>query len=268
MKISVIIPTYKPDYYIWECLNSLRNQTLKNIEYEVLIILNGEKEPFFSDIRNYIKLNKVANFYLIYTTVKGVSNARNLGIDISKGKYICFIDDDDYVDDNYLEELLTIIEKRGNKGIVVTNYLNFEEQTKKIIYKSDYSNIIYTKSLIKARKIFSMACIKLIPKNIIGSIRFKNFLNGEDALFMLELSKNIKYISLVENDTFYHRRVRKESANFKDKKIGYIFRNTLLLIYEYMKFLIKKDYNKKFILIRIMAIIKGALMQLKLYKGR
>ena len=65
MEISVIIPTYKPDYYIWECLDSVKEQTLNKNSFEVLIILNGEKEPHYNNILNYIRKYKLKNFKLL-----------------------------------------------------------------------------------------------------------------------------------------------------------------------------------------------------------
>ena len=108
-EISVIVPTYKPDYYIWECLNSIAIQSLDKEKYEVLIVLNGDKEPFFTEIESYLKKNNLNNFNLIYSQEKGVSNARNIGLDRAKGEYICFVDDDDFLDKNYLQEMLRVI---------------------------------------------------------------------------------------------------------------------------------------------------------------
>ena len=65
MEISVIIPMYKPDYYIWECLDSLKNQTISQNEFEILIILNGEKEPYYSQINNWINENNIKNIKFI-----------------------------------------------------------------------------------------------------------------------------------------------------------------------------------------------------------
>ena len=73
MDISVIVPTYKPDYYIWECLNSLKEQSLNSKKYEVLIILNGEKDSYYYDINEWLKNNNVENFKLFYIEQKGVS---------------------------------------------------------------------------------------------------------------------------------------------------------------------------------------------------
>ena len=82
-------------------------------QFEVLLILNGEKEPYYSKIKKYFTENHdiTGNFHLLYSEFGNVSNARNIGIDNAKGEYITFIDDDDYVSESYLEELLTISTK-------------------------------------------------------------------------------------------------------------------------------------------------------------
>ena len=159
MDISVIVPTYKPDYYIWECLNSLKEQSLNSKKYEVLIILNGEKDSYYYDINEWLKNNNVENFKLFYIEQKGVSNARNIGLDSSKGEYIVFVDDDDYVDKNYLEELLNKNKEIGKKGIVITNYINFEEKNKKILFQSKYLLGNIEEQLYRKRKVFSMIWI-------------------------------------------------------------------------------------------------------------
>ena len=263
MEISVIIPMYKPDYYIWECLDSLKNQTISQNEFEILIILNGEKEPYYSQINNWINENNIKNIKLLYSEKKGVSNARNLGLNIACGENICFIDDDDYIYINYLKELANGLKKYGKNGIVVTNHINFDEQTKKNIYETNYQMGLYTESNLKVRKIFSTVWGKVIPRKIINQTKFKDYSNGEDALFMLEISKNIKYIAVTENNIFYYYRMRKKSAHFKKKKISYILKNSLSLLCEYLKLFFKKEYSKKFVFIRILALIKGMFFQLK-----
>lgn len=109
-----------------------------------------------------------------------------------------------------------------------------------------------------------MACIKSIPKNVIGKIRFDIKLkNGEDALFMAKISKNISKIGTVNKKVIYYRRVRKNSANFKKKKIKEILLNTLTLEKEYSKLFFKKGYSKKFIGMRMLAVVKGLFFQIK-----
>ncbi|MBS9768163.1 MAG: glycosyltransferase family 2 protein, partial [Flavobacteriaceae bacterium] len=101
-KISVIIPTYQPKEYIFDCLESVVENGLEQIE--VLVIYNGVKNDLFTKITDFCNENN--HFRLIYTEKSGVSNARNIGISQSKGEYIAFIDDDDWVSDNYFNGLL------------------------------------------------------------------------------------------------------------------------------------------------------------------
>lgn len=124
-KISVIIPTYAPKDYLWECLGSLENQTLSKDEFEVILVLNGEREPYESLIRK--KLPEYSfTCTLLYSTPNGVSRARNLGMDKAQGCYICFIDDDDWVSDNYLTELLS---KACDDGIIEANVKAVDKET-------------------------------------------------------------------------------------------------------------------------------------------
>lgn len=122
MKISVIIPTYKPQSYIWECLDSICNQTFPKDDFEVVLVLNGCREPYDGQIREYINNHPVVQWNYIQTDKGGVSNARNLGLDAAKGEYITFVDDDDYVSGVYLEGLY---EKVGRNTISASNTIAY-----------------------------------------------------------------------------------------------------------------------------------------------
>lgn len=252
LEISIIIPTYKPDYYIWECLDSIKNQSLDRVFFEVLIILNGDKEPYFTEIKNYIKKNELDNFKLIYSKEKGVSNARNIGIEMSQGDYIAFVDDDDYINKNYLYALFRNINK---EKITLANYINFDENKKSKFLKKYCGQ---SKKLFKFRKHFSIVWGKLIPRWVIRDIRFNTkYKNGEDSLFMVAISKNIRFIEAINNEAIYYRRMRKNSANFKKKEKIYIIKNSYEQIKEYISFYHNNQYDKIFVFIRIIAIIKG-----------
>ncbi|MFK1988341.1 glycosyltransferase family 2 protein [Bacteroides fragilis] len=111
MLLSIIVPTFKPQKtYFEECLFSLFNQTMFHYLYEVIVVLNGDIDTQYTDMILDIFAYKPAGLYcrLIKTDQAGVSNARNLGIDAAKGQYIGFVDDDDIVSSDYLEELCKI----------------------------------------------------------------------------------------------------------------------------------------------------------------
>ena len=124
MEISVIIPSYKPQDYLWRCLDSLDGQTLAKDKFEVILVLNGCKEPYHGQILNYIEKHKDMKIRYEQRDSDGVSFARNIGIELAEGRHLTFIDDDDYVSPRYLEALLEVgggqncvyIQCRGHHG--------------------------------------------------------------------------------------------------------------------------------------------------------
>jgi glycosyltransferase involved in cell wall biosynthesis len=131
IKISVVIPTYKPDYTLYEWLESLKKQTLNCEMFEVIIVLNGDKKPYEEEINNYIKTSTL-NINFVYAEEKGVSNARNVGIKLAKGEYITFIDSDDWISENYL---LGLLENTNNSHFVFANVQCYNVDTK-IIWRT------------------------------------------------------------------------------------------------------------------------------------
>lgn len=90
MKISVIVPTYKPQTYLWECLDSIYNQTFSKSEYELVLVLNGCNEPYNAQIKDWLAKHSDLQVQYIQTDEAGVSNARNMALDVARGVYfIC-----------------------------------------------------------------------------------------------------------------------------------------------------------------------------------
>ncbi len=95
MHINIIIPTYKPQTYLWECLDSVFSQATGGYTYEVLLVLNGPKEPYYTEIRQYISSHPTRSVRFLYSKKAGVSAARNLALECAQADYITFIDDDE-----------------------------------------------------------------------------------------------------------------------------------------------------------------------------
>lgn len=244
-KVSVIIPSFKPGVYITECLDSIIRQTLSKDDYEVIIVLNGEKEPYFSMIENIIAGHN-NNIKIIYTSKAGVSNARNLGLDRACGEYITFIDDDDIVSPEYLDGLLTVSSEsimalsrihsfQGSLNNITDNFFI----TKK--YNNDYRNVKSKKNLIKCRSFFSYIAGRMIHRNVIGERRFdEKIRNGEDSLFLASITDKVERIEFSDISSVYYVRERENSANRKK------FNNKELLeMYGKLFFAYSKTYLKK-----------------------
>ena len=259
MEISVIIPTYRPKSYLEECLLSLSRQTMSKSDFEIIIILNGCNHPYHENILKYAhdKLDG-CNVSIYQTDIPGVSNARNMGIDKACGRFIVFIDDDDYVSSSYLQELYEIVQC-GN--VPISNVIAFEDTTKHVV---DYfvSRIFHKLEchakvpVMQARSYMSIPVAKMLSIDIIRSIRFNTHIkNGEDSLFMLQISDMIDCLVPTSSDAVYYRRIRADSAAFKKRSLKERSINGGHLLAGYMICLVQPwRYNFAFVLTRIAAL--------------
>lgn len=261
MDISVIIPTYKPQDYLWVCLDSLDAQTFSKEKFEVILVLNGCDEPYKSQIERYISEHKKSlNIKLIHTLQGGVSNARNIALEKAEGQHICFIDDDDYVSPSYLQELYS---KSSDDTIVISNTYYFKDGST----AEEYSRMgeVYSllapegkTELIKARRLFFSIWMKLIPKDIIGQRRFEPSLSiGEDCVFMFLISDRVKSVDFTSSDAMYYRRLRDDSALHEHNQRSKFFANDMRQIMEYTKIYLSglRRYSFHFFLTRIRGAI-------------
>lgn len=265
MRISVIIPTYKPQAYLWECLDSMVAQTFPKEEFEVILVLNGCTEPYMSDIEQYIDLKMGSmNVQFIHTEQRGVSNARNIGLDAAKGEYIAFIDDDDYVSPAYLKELY----KAASPDTISLCYpyaFNDGKPEIQLAYEKSkvfdkYCNRRSLQLASKVRKFFSGPCMKLIPMSSIQKRRFDvRFRNGEDAIFMFLISDRVTNVVFANRKAIYYRRFRQHSAFLSQKSLGYRVYNNLRMIGAFSYIFVKKPlvYNCAFFMTRILAALKS-----------
>lgn len=124
IKVSVIIPVYNVEEYIEKCLDSVVNQTLKEIE--IIVVNDGTKDNSMKKIEKYFSDSRIK---IINKQNGGQSSARNAGLAISKGEYISFIDSDDFIEEKMLEELYNESE---NTDIVFSDSLNYNMIDNKI----------------------------------------------------------------------------------------------------------------------------------------
>lgn len=102
--ISIIVPIYNAEKYLHQCIDSLLNQGLKTEEYEIILVNDGSTDKSLSICEHYKSLN--SNITIINQSNKGLSSARNIGINNAIGSYICFVDADDYLVTNGLNHII------------------------------------------------------------------------------------------------------------------------------------------------------------------
>lgn len=217
--ISVIVPTYRPGDYIRECIASLAAQTLDPARFEVIMVLNGPREPHHAEISGMAaSLAPALDFRLFYSDTPGVSRARNIGLDLAGGEYVCFVDDDDFLSPGYLASLLR---DASGADMVLADALSFADR-KPYVMSGDYgihrnytalSGRVSGIRLLEARKYLNVPFAKLLRRDAVGDVRFdERFRNGEDALFMYALSPSLRSVARCSGGAVYHRRFRAGSA--------------------------------------------------------
>lgn len=263
LKISVIIPSYKPGPYLWQCLDSLQVQTLPKDAFEVILVLNGCKEPYESEIRKYL-VSLGLNCKFIQLDEGGVSNARNVGIDVSKGEYIAFIDDDDYVSQSYLEELLKV-SSRDTVGLCLPIAFNGKDNRElpyELTKEFDNKSVSGKQPFYCPRKLFAGPCMKLIHRDILGDRRFdKRFRNSEDSLYMFAVSNRMKWASFTSPSAIYYRRFREGSAVTSKRTFSQKMSNSLRIIWEETKMYFGHfpQYSFYFYATRVLGALRGAI---------
>ena len=193
---SIIIPCYNAATSIERSLQALSQQTLK--DFEAIVINDGSIDQSLQLINKFI--SKEPRFKLINLTQnQGLSNARNLGLDYSSGKYICFLDSDDWWPSNKLE----VFESYFNKGydFLYSNYTRVYKNTKKEIYVKVKKEIKYEDLLMFNPIPLSTAAF---DSDKFGIIKFKDANVSEDWIYWLDIfKKKIRSFGINKNLMFY-----------------------------------------------------------------
>ena len=143
-QVSIIVPVYNVENYIERCLNSLVNQTFKDIE--IITINDGSTDKSLELINKYVKED--IRVSVIDLGDEGVSYCRNLGIEKANGKYIMFVDSDDWIDFNMVEVMYKKAEE-NNIDLVMCSYIReFKDHSKEKIFNLP-EEIIYKEDKVK-----------------------------------------------------------------------------------------------------------------------
>ena len=229
--ISIIVPIYNAEKYLSKCINSLINQTKKEIE--IILINDGSTDRSEEIINNYrderIKYFKNEN--------QGIGKTRNFGIEKATGKYLMFVDSDDYLKEDACEILFKKAEKE-KLDLVICNYYKVDEETdkKEIIEIKEFKNtklkdnkeLLLNVNLAPWNKLYKR---DLIKKN---KIKFVENLKYEDAPFVVETMDKAKRIGQVTEALNYYVIHKNSETTIRDEKIFDII-NIVDIIRDYFK---------------------------------
>lgn len=199
---TIIVPVYNVENFIDECIQSILNQSMTNIE---IILVNdgstdssGQKCNEWSRHDNRIKV--------IHKKNGGLSSSRNVGLDHAKGKYISFVDSDDIIDLKFVETLVHELKDNVELAVAPIN-LFFEDGTIKEFYKAKELKIHSTEYIVDIlnHRIDNSVCNKMFIREKIGQLRFKEGIINEDFPFMISYLNSISNVALTNKHPYYYR---------------------------------------------------------------
>lgn len=221
--ITIVVPIYKVERYLSKCINSIINQTYKNIE--VILVDDGSPDRCGEICDYYAKED--FRIKVIHKNNGGLSDARNIGIDNAKGKYISFIDSDDFIDKDYIEILYNNL-INNNAEISICKVRDYDEKSNSFkiyndhIYTNVYDNKEALKKMCYNQEISNRATNTLYKIELFKSIRFPvgKIYEDLDTKYRLFLSaKNIVVTNQRKYNYLFNREDSITGANFSEKRM-------------------------------------------------
>lgn len=250
--ISVVIPIYNAEKYLRRCLDSLLNQTFT--DWEAICVNDGSPDNSLDILKEYAKKDK--RFVVLDKKNGGVSDARNAGLKIANGDYIHFLDADDFIDDDYYENMLnTALDNKAD--MVCSGFVTDNKYAKNISYKkvrvltSMRQKLLYTFAFTDSfiwRYLFKRTFLN--NNNLVFDT---NFVAQEDTIFLLHALEKVSKIVVVpfvsyhymfndmsalnNRDKAHHEKVKRQYKVAKQIKKDFAKKNHLVCLWKFRKFI-------------------------------
>lgn len=223
-KVSIIVPVYNVEKYIEKCLDSLINQSYKNVE--IVVINDGSTDNSINIIMD--KYNSNDRIYIYNKKNGGLSSARNLGLDKATGDYLLFVDSDDWLELDCVEKLVDVIESQ-NADIIEFGYKMVSDckelSSTRFTTRVFESNNSILEEFFFGTQIIDIVCNKIYKKKLFDNVRFVEGKIHEDYMITPELLYNCNKFIIVDH-VFYNYYQRSDSITqkpFSEKNFDRIF---------------------------------------------
>jgi len=265
--VTIVIPVYKVEKFIERCLQSVVNQTYKNIE--CILVNDVTPDSSMEIVGEFIQKNPDFNFIIFnQPTNQGLSMARNAGMNLSKGKYIYFLDSDDEITDYAIDHLVKLAEETDAEMVLGQSVcINEEENWKRNYFPinskedilEDNKNIVW--NFVKG-KYPVMACDKLVRMDFLmkHQLYFVKDLFSQDVLWSFQSMLKFEKIAFLREDTYlYYFHGASIIHNRGDKHFG-----NWITIASYMDeaYRNEKDAYKKKLILEYLVDFKGMTLEM------
>lgn len=246
VQFSIVMPIYNVEKYLEQSINSILSQSFT--DYELILVNDGSTDSSAEICEEFAKKNN--KIFVIHKENGGLSDARNKGILQSKGKYIIFIDSDDFWDDiDALKKIKSVIDE--NKSDVITwRYKKYFEDTKQYGKSAGYNYVASSfnaKELISSQNYIVSACCKAVKRELIinNNLYFAYKELSEDIVWSAEIIALTEKISASNLDFYVYRQRMNSISHSISKKNILDLKKHILTVNELFK---NSEGNKKEIL--------------------
>lgn len=239
--ISLVVPIYNVEKYLDKCIKSLIDQTYNNIE--IILVNDGSTDNSIEICEKWRKLD--SRIIIINKENGGLSDARNFGINVANGRYLCFIDSDDFVGKDMIKKLYESIKKYKADISICNRYHIFDNGNKFIKFKQNEDDLVMTNEeaifQMNNFEYFDMSvCTKMFKKELFDDLKFPKGKISEDFYVMYKLLDKSTVIIYISEPLYYY--YQRSGSISKNREINYDF---IKAAYEQCQYVEKKYPNLK-----------------------
>lgn len=253
MKFSIIIPSYNSETTILKCINSVLQQTYQ--DYEILLIDDASTDATVYFAREILEKSSVCYRIVEKKQNSGPGESRNIGVSIAKGDFIAFLDSDDWYTQDFLENVLKIIQKYDS-DVVLSEYYKFYDNKKiiRVELPKNLSNISTKKEFIALAS--QSLCTMVTRGQILKGLSLPRLYNCEDAALVPLILSQAETIRLLRKPTYYYYQRQSSLSNSISTKTV----ESMLVAFEFIELHCNKEFSleKEFLGIKI--ILYGAIL--------
>lgn len=251
-EFSIIVPVYNVEKEIKKCLDSIKNQTYG--DFEVLCVDDCGKDSSMDIVREYAQKDNRFKI-LTHEHNRGVSAARNTGLDNASGEYTMFVDSDDWLETNALEIIKNNFDKSKSEVIVFNIYNCYPDGKKEINDTTNFKKSNQTQVLLTENNLNTFIGVvwnRAYKTSLINDnhIRFPEGMIIEDSDFTFKISMHIKSVFIIEDVLYNYLRNREGSYTTEDA-VNNRIKDEITVIsncWKYAKSLKRERYYRKYFL--------------------
>ena len=261
--ISIVIPVYKVEKYLEKCIESVLKQTYTNLQ--IILVDDGSTDNCGKICDEYAK--KDSRIEVIHKANGGLSDARNVGISKAKGRYIGFVDSDDYIKENMYEILLNLI-KKYDADVSICNLYDVIDGNEYIRNKEngirEYSRLDILKEVLLDKNIQSYAWNKLYKKELFDEVKYPIGKKYEDIGTTFYIFEKCNKIVVTSEPEYYYLKRSDSLVNNVTESTVFDYMELILQRYLYINDNIKelKQYNDYY-LVRTLLTANNDIKELK-----